>query len=160
MKKRTTEYHFAGLAALLLFGVFAACIALVLLVGADAYRRLVTRDGAVHNRSTCMQYVATRVRQAEGPDRVSVEEFGGVNALALTDSVGCVTRVYYLDGYIMELYTNVDNILSPKAGEKVIEAGGLDFSMEDGLLTITLIDSEGEQSTLRLSVRGGEEAGI
>ena len=30
MKKRTTEYHFAGLAALLLFGVFAICVALVL----------------------------------------------------------------------------------------------------------------------------------
>ena len=88
MKKRGTEYHFDGLAALLLFGVFAACVALILLVGADAYRRLVTRDETVHNRSTCMQYVATRVRQAEGPDRVSVEDFGGVNALALSDSVG------------------------------------------------------------------------
>ena len=160
MKKRTTEYHFDGLAALLLFGVFAACVALILIVGADAYRRLVTRDGAVHNRSTSMQYVATRVRQAEGPDRISVEDFGGVNALALTDSLGCITRVYYYDGPIMELYTNIDNVLSPKAGEKVIEAGGLDFSLEDGLLTITVIDLEGGQSTLRLSVRGGEEAGI
>lgn len=160
MKKRATEYHFAGLAALLLFSVFAVCIALVLLVGADAYRRLVIRDGTVYNRSTCMQYVATRVRQAEGPDRISVEEFGGVNALALTDSADCITRVYYYDGHIMELYTNVDNVLSPEAGEQVIEAGGLDFTMEDGLLTITVIDPEGKQNTLRLSVRGGEEAGI
>ena len=160
MKKRATEYHFAGLAALLLFGVFAACVALVLLVSADAYRRLVTRDGAVHNRSTCMQYVATRVRQAEGPDRISVEEFGGVNALALTDSVGHITRVYYYDGHIMELYTSADNVLSPEAGEQVIEAGGLDFSLENGLLTITVTDPQGERSTLRLSVRGGEEAGI
>lgn len=160
MKKRTTEYHFAGLAALLLFGVFAVCVALVLLFGADAYRRLVTRDGIVHNRSTCMQYVATRVRQAEGPDLISVEEFDGVNALALADSMGYITRVYYYDGYIMELYTSADNILSPKAGEQVIEAGGLDFIIEDGLLTITLIDTEGEQSILRLSVNGGEEAGI
>lgn len=160
MKKRVTEYHFAGLAALLLFGVFAVCIAIVLLVGADAYRGLVTRDGAVYNRSTCMQYVATRVRQAEGPDRISVEEFGGVNALALTDSLGYITRVYYYDGHIMELYTDADNILSPEAGEQVIEAGGLDFTMEDGLLTITVTDPEGKQSTLRLSVRGGKEAGI
>lgn len=160
MRKKVTEYHFEGLAALLVFGVFAACVAIVLLVGADAYRRLVARDGTVYNRNTCMQYVATRVRQAEGPDRISVEEFGGVNALALTDSVGYITRVYYYDGHIMELYTDIDNVLSPEAGEQVIEAGGLDFSMEDGLLTITVIDPEGKQSTLMLSVRGGEGAGI
>lgn len=160
MKRRTTEYHFDGLAALLLFGVFAACVALVLLFSADAYRRLVTRDETVHNRSTCMQYVATRVRQAESPDFVSVEEFDGVNALALTDSMGYIIRVYYYDGHIMELYTSADNVLSPEAGERIIEAGGLDFTMDDGLLTITLIDTEGEQSILRLSVNGGEEAGI
>lgn len=159
MKKKSTEYHFSGLAALLLFGVFATCVAMVLIVGADVYRRLVARDQTVYNRNTCMQYVATRVRQAEEPDWISVEEFGGVNALALSDSLGYITRIYYYDGYIMELYTKADNILSPKAGEQVIEAGGLDFTMENGLLTITVMDPEGEQSTLRLSVRGGEEAG-
>ena len=158
MKKRTTEYHFAGLAALLLFGVFAICVALVLLIGADAYRRLVARDETAHDRRTCMQYVATKVRQAEGPDRISVEDFGGVEALALADSLGCVTRVYCYDGHLMELYTDAGNILSPEAGEQVMEACGLEFSLEDGLLTVTTIDTEGEQSMLRLALRSGKEA--
>ena len=160
MKKRTTENYFAGLAALLLFGVFAVCVAIVLLVGADAYRRLVARDGAAHDRRTCMQYVATRVRQAERPDRINVEEFGGGNALALADDLGCVTRVYYYDGHIMELYTDAGNILSPEAGEQVMEACGLDFSLEDGLLTVTVTDTEGGQSTLRLSLRSKGEVPI
>lgn len=160
MKKRKTEYHFAGLAALLLFGVFAVCVTIVLLIGADAYRRLAARDETAHVRRICMQYIATRVRQAEGPDRISVEEFGGGNALALADSLGCVTRVYYYDGHIMELYTDAGNILSPEAGEQVMEACGLEFSLEDGLLTVTVTDTEGEQSTLRLSLHSGGEDGI
>ncbi|MBD5515739.1 MAG: DUF4860 domain-containing protein [Lachnospiraceae bacterium] len=159
MKKRVTEYHFASLAALLLFGVFAVCVAMVLLIGVDAYRRLVTRDETVHDRSISMQYVAMRVRQAEGPDCIRTEEFGGVNALALTDSAGCITRVYYYDGHIMELYTDADNVLSPAAGEQVMEAGGLDFSLNDGLLTVTAIDPEGEQSILRLFIHSRGEAG-
>ena len=160
MKKKSTEYHFDSLAALLLFGVFAVCVAMVLLIGADAYRRLVARDEAAHDRRTCMQYVATRVRQAERPDRISVEEFGGVEALVLADSEGCVTRVYYYDGHLMELYTNAENVLSPEAGEQVMEACGLTFSLEDGLLTVTMIDTEGEQSTLRLSLHSGEEGSV
>ena len=160
MKKRTTEYHFAGLAALLLFGVFAVCVAIVLLIGADAYRRLVARDETAHDRRTCMQYIATRVRQAERPDRISVEKFGDEEALVIADSEGCVTRVYYYDGHLMELYTDAGNILSPESGEQIMEVCGLTFSLEDGLLTVTTIDTEGEQSTLRLSLHRGEEAGI
>lgn len=159
MKKRSTNYHFDRLAALLLFSVFAVCVTAVLLVGADAYNRLVRRDAAVYDRRTCMQYVATRVRQAEEPGLVKVEAFGSGNALVIADSAGCITRVYYYDGHLMELYTDADTVLSPQAGEWVMEAGGLEFSLEDELLTVTTIDMEGEQSTLRLSLRGGEGAG-
>lgn len=159
MKKRATKYHFDSLAVLLLFSVFAICVTAVLLVGADAYSRLVRRDAAVHDRRTCMQYVATRVRQAQEPGLIKVEPFGSGNALVIADGAGCITRVYYYDGYIMELYTDADTVLSPQAGEWVMEAGGLDLLLEDGLLTVTTIDIEGAQSTLRLSLRSGEGAG-
>ena len=158
MKKRVSEYHFDGLAALLLFGVFAVCVMIVLLTGADAYRRLVRRDEAVHDRRTCIQYVTTRVRQAESPDKVQVEEYGNGNALVLTDDAGYITRVYYYDGYIMELYTDADTVLSPEAGEQVIEAKGLELSLEDGMLTMIVIDMQGEHSILRMSLHSGGEA--
>lgn len=159
MKKRATEYHFDRLAVLLLFSVFAICVTVVLLVGADAYRRLVRRDEAVYDRHTCIQYVATRVRQAEAPGLVKVETFGGTDALVIEDSAGCVTRVYYYDGHIMELYTAAGSLLEPEAGERVMDAGGLELSLEDGLLTVTTTDVEGNKSTLRLSLCDGGEAG-
>ena len=95
MKRRLTEYRFNGLIALLLFGVFAVCVLGVLLTGADAYRRLTERDKDAYNRRTYVQYMATRVRQAAGAGSVSVEDFGGEDALVLLDGKGWATRVYY-----------------------------------------------------------------
>ena len=46
MKKRNVKQHMNGLAALLLFGLFAFCVLAVLLTGAGAYRRLTARDQA------------------------------------------------------------------------------------------------------------------
>ena len=64
MKKRLVKHHLDGLIALLLFGVFAVCVLVVLLTGADAYRRLTQRDEAAYDRRVCAQYMATRLRQA------------------------------------------------------------------------------------------------
>ena len=88
MKKRPIQHQLNGLMALLLFGVFAACVLAVLLTGASAYRRLTQRDQEAYLRRTCVQYLATRVRQADSRDRVSVESFGGADALVLTETDG------------------------------------------------------------------------
>lgn len=162
MKRRSTRHQIDGLIALLLFGVFAACVLVVLLTGADAYRRLTERDRTAYDRRTCIQYVATRVRQADSIGGVDVVEFGGTQALTLDGGDGeYYTRVYYYDGYLMELYTSYDSDMEPQDGERVMLAGGLDFSLEDGLLTVTAMDAQGQVSTLLLSLRStageGEE---
>lgn len=156
MKKSPIKHHLDGLMALLVFGVFAACVLVVLLTGARAYRRLVDRDQAVYDERTCMQYVAARVRQADSLDSVSIEEFGGVTALSLGDGE-YVTRVYCYDGYLMELYTDVfSDEFGPADGERVMEAEAMALSQSGSLLTVTLTDGEGEESTLRLCLRSGK----
>ena len=99
MKKKTTGYHMDGLIALLLFGVFAACLLAVLLTGAGAYKRLNTRNEESYVRRTCIQYVTNRVHQAPKPADVKVEAFGNGNALSIADGDDFVTRVYFYDGY-------------------------------------------------------------
>lgn len=157
MRRRIVKHHLDGLIALLLFGVFAVCILAVLLTGADAYRRLTERDEAAYDRRICAQYVATRVRQADSLEGVAVEEFGGGDALVLTAEEGYATRIYYHEGYIMELYSEAEPLLGPEAGEKIMEAQGLELSLEEGMLKVTAIDTEGRRSTLLLSLRSKEE---
>ena len=137
MKQRTVKHNIDGLAALLLFGIFAACVLSVLLSGAGAYRRLTQRDLTAYDRRTGLQYIAARVRQAEG----------------------YFTWVYYYDGYIAELYSSGDDGLALADGDPVIAVQSLDFSLEDGLLTVNMEDAQGQADVLLLSLRGGEEAG-
>ena len=160
MKRQGIQHHMDTLAALLLFGVFAACVLTVLLTGADAYARITKRDGVTYDRRTCIQYVATRVRQADTAGGVSLEVFGGVKALVLKDweDEDYVTRVYYHNGYLMELYSEAGLDLSPEDGEKIMACDWMRLSLEDDLLTVDLLDPQGEVTTLRLALRSREGA--
>ena len=152
MKKRPIQHQLNGLMALLLFGVFAACVLAVLLTGANAYRRLTQRDQEAYLRRTCVQYLATRVRQADSRDRISVESFGGADALVLTETDGSyTTRIYCYDGWLMELYAAAD-------ADKVLELSSLRLTLEDGALTADTVDTAGASGTLRMTLRSGEGA--
>lgn len=157
MKKQTAQHHIDSLAALLLFGVFAACVLVVLLTGADAYRRLSDRDKESYDRRSCQQYIATQVRQADSADGVRVEEFGGVDALVLHDGL-YVTRIYCYGGSLMELYALEALPLSPEDGEKVMPLDALELSLDGSLLTVTLPGTQDGSDTLLLYLRSGEGA--
>ena len=151
------KHHLEGLGALLLFGVFAVCVLIVLLTGAKAYRGLTERDRTAYDRRTCVQYIATKVRQGDVEGGVTVEPFGDTAALCMRQ-YGFVTRVYCYDGWLMEMYTFEDAELTPQDGEKVMPLSGLSFDLEDGLLTVELQSGEGVTDTLRLALRSGEGA--
>ncbi len=156
MKRSQIKHHIDGLLALLVFGVFAACVLAVLLTGARAYRRLTDRDQAAYDERTCMQYVAARIRQADSLEGVAIEEFGDVTALVLGDGGDYVTRVYCCDGYLMELYSDALSEFTPADGERVMEAEEMDLSLSERLLTVTVTGKEGASSTLQLCLRSGE----
>lgn len=153
MKIKTVKHHIDGLIALLLFGVFAACVLAVLLTGANAYRRLTDRDQAAYAHRTGTQYIATRVRQADRAGGILVEDFGGADALILGADEDYATWVYCYDGWLMELYCLRDEPLKPEDGQQLVEAQGLELDLEDGLLTVSLTGADGQADTLRLALR-------
>ena len=155
MKREKIQHHMDGLLLLLLFGVFSVCILAVLLTGADAYRRLTGRDQAAFDRRTTLQYIATRVRQGDMEGAVTVEPFGEGDALVMAKD-GYVTRVYWHDGWLMEMYAGEDVQLAPEDGEKIMELDGLAMSMDGGLLTVEVDGGDAGTDTLRLSLRSGE----
>lgn len=156
MRRKPLQHHIDSLAALLLFGVFAACVLMVLLTGADAYRRLTLRDQAAYDRRTCTQYIAARVRQADYAGGIAVEDFGGCEALVLEADADYRTWLYCLDGWLMELYCFAEEPLAPEDGERLIEAEGMQLSLENGLLTVDVTAGDGTEDTLLLSLRSGE----
>lgn len=156
MRFKSTKHHIDGLIALLLFGVFAACILSVLLTGSEAYRRLTERDRSSFATRTCLEYVATKVRQAGSAESISVDSFDGTNALLITEDIGgrsYVTRVYCYDGWLREIFAAASTEYSASDGEKIIRADSLDFSLDGGLLTATLSDSDSGADSITLSLR-------
>ena len=149
MKDKNTKT--TDILALLVFAVFALCLLLVLLTGAKVYRSLTERAEASFESRTAVRYVTMRVRQAEA---VAVEDFDGCMALVLPERIDgerYVTRVYCHDGYIRELFCGENAALTKDAGEKIIPAVGLEFSLSGQLLTVRL---DGQTLYLDLTGKG------
>lgn len=157
MNKTRGKQSMTNLAALLLLGVFSACILLVLIQGAGIYRRLTERNGAAFDQRTCLQYLATKVRQASDPAAVSVSDFGDGDCLVITEEIDGElfwTRVYCYDGWMMELFTIAEESFEPVDGEKILKIQELELIREGNLLRIRMRIPSGEQETLTLSLRG------
>ncbi len=150
--------HAEGLAALVLFGIFAVCVLAVLLTGAGAYQRLTERDRGAWERQTREQYIAARVRQADRAGGVTAGGFAGMPALRLGEESGYVTWVYCHEGWLMELYTSGEAELAPEDGTRLLEAAALRVRLADGLLEIGITGPEGGEDRLYLALRGGEGA--
>lgn len=161
MKRERGQGNISGLAALMVFGVFALCILLVLLTGADRYQRLNLRDQSAYSHRTAVQYVATRVRQADKAGALSVGQLGGADALFIAeeyDGVSYVTCVYCYEGTLRELFTFADEPLAPEDGEILLPLQGLELELDGQLLTARLTDETGEMQHLNLFLRSGEGA--
>ena len=159
MKQERGQRNMAGLVALLVFGVFAVCVMLVLLTGADAYRGLTRRDQSAYSHRTAAQYLTTRVRQADRAGRIAVGQFGGEDALLLEeeiDGVRFVTRVYYHDGAIRELFSFADETFEPRDGEEILPAQGLELELNGRMLTVSVVGADGAEQELYLHLRSGE----
>lgn len=160
MKQRSGKRSISGLTALVLLAVFAAGVLSVLLTGASVYERLVRSSAVTGNSRTCTQYLAAKVRQAEAPDCISLSEFGQGDALLICEDIEGAqfqTRIYCLDGWLMELFTAADAGLAPEDGEKILPAHSLVADLEEGLLRLDVTDDAGASHTLLLALRGEQE---
>ena len=132
-KRRQRGIH--ALPALVLVGVFAACILSVLLTGAGVYRDLTQRGRDAAAQRTAGQYLATKVHQWDTAGAVEVGTFGGTSALMLHEEIdgeSYVTRIYYWDGYIRELFTLADGAFSPEDGEEELIELDVSLIHEEG----------------------------
>lgn len=160
MRKATDKKYIGSLVTMLVFGIFAACVVMVLLTGAGIYRRIAGRDAEASSERIISGYISTRVRGAESPQSVSVERIGGRDVLCIGETVNGREYVVYVylgsDGVIRELYTAADAKFYEDSGEKLIEAEQLSFTLENGTLRTDFRVPGAETETLVLRLRGAE----
>ena len=144
--------NITALLGLLVLGLFALCVAAVLLTGGKTYQTLTRRAELSHSRRTGVRYLTTRFHQAP---EVSVEDFCGLQALTIREEIGgktYITRVYCHEGAIRELYSGVNAPVQPEDGERILDAEALAFSQEDGLLTVCIIHPDGTAQQILLAL--------
>lgn len=155
MKQKNDFHSFSTLASLGILAVFALLILSVLLGGAGAYKRLTEQGKRQFDSRTCIQYIATKIRQA--PEGVLVDTFGQSDALLIPQTYGedrYVTRVYCYDGWLMELFTSRSGEFSPEDGERLLPAQKISLQQEGTMLTIRI--TEEAENALLLDLRTGE----
>ena len=122
---------------LMIFCVFAVSVFLVIILGGSTYRNM--NDISQHGQSEriVLSYIRTKMRNI---DDVSVGSFDGNSKLELIEVFGTrtfVTAIYLYDGWVRELFRDVDNAFDPTHGVPIIQVEWLDFEqMDNGLIFV------------------------
>lgn len=147
--------NLTGVFVLLIFAVFMASVLLVLLSGVDTVQKLTQRDQRTYHRRTAVQYISTRIRQADEIGAVSTEK----DTLILTenlDGVSYETRIYCCNGYLREMFCEAGAALAPDFGEEVLPMDHFQITQENNLIRAELHLPDGSKEILILLLRSKE----
>ena len=141
---------------MILFLVFVLSALFSVLIGGKVYENIRGRMEESYTGSVALNYVANKVRQGDMNGAVSVREINQVPVLELRQEIAdrsYVTQIYYYNGYIRELFTDTESGLGLADGLEIIACEGLEFEMENQLLTVETLGENG--GSLMLYVRSG-----
>lgn len=147
------------LVSLALFALFTVCVLMVLMLGVNTYRGVVSSVEETYQSRTCLQYIATKVGHYSGENAVTVTQFGDGDALALKgyfDGEEYVTYLYAHEGMLMELFCATDVILTPADGFSVLEIDELSVEAVASNLLEIACTNQGQSATVLVSVHNGE----
>ena len=152
MNKQTYQQHMIDILFVLsLFCVFAVSSALLILFGADIYKKTVQQMENNYSTRTSIAYITEKIRQSDIEHAIKIISQDDTQILMLTNIINNVpyaTSLYEYDGYLYELFARTDLKLPLDAGQPIMELHSLSFSqIEPNILEITLsIDNESIQT--------------
>ena len=162
MMKKKTLMSASGIAVFLLGAVFLFLSVGLVLLGGSVYRRVVAHSQENDQMRTTLSYVANQVRRKDMAGNVQVGKFHGQDALLLTqnfEDIECVTYLYCWEGSLRELFIEKGYELGPEAGLPLITLENIFFTVEEGLIGVEALFTNGSQGRLILAPRGGVTGG-
>ena len=151
-----------GVFVFALLAMFAVLSLFVVIVGARAYKGINASADAAYASRTGMSYLVGKVRGADEAGMISVLTQNGSAVLVLGGLYGGerYNTYIYCDGKsVLEYFANANQAFSPSFGEAILPAKTLSFSLEGNLLSIHLVDAQGEAHDASLYLAAGGEAG-
>lgn len=140
---------------ILLFCMFAFFALAVLLAGAKAYRTFAARIDDNFAVRTAAGYLTNKLHQNDAENSVSITEFGGVPAIALTQPglEDYHTLIYCSGGALREIFAHVEFEMDPDSGMEIVESQGLEFEQRPGGVWVRVLDGAGDATEFFVAVR-------
>jgi hypothetical protein len=139
-----------------LFCLFAVSSVILILFGADVYKKTVSSMDTNYAERTSIAYITEKIRRGDIYNSIYIDESEGYERLMMSqdiDGVTYATALYEYDGYLYELFSRTDISLLPDSGEQVIAVSDLDFEFEgDSLLSVSFADEYGKPHKLYISL--------
>jgi len=154
--RKMVNHSMQGVFVFVLLGVFAVMSTLMVLLGAQMYRNTVDRATDNNKGRVLGAYVRSMIRAEDADQAVSVERLEGVTTLALHEQIEgeeYVTWLYSYDGQLYEQFTGSDRDFNPASGTAICPAAAFRPSLSGNLLTVDMVDGEGEICTVQVALR-------
>ena len=156
MKNKNESHHMVDvLFVLTLFCVFALCSVLLIVVGAKVYQNTINSMDSHFTSSTALSYISEKIRQNDQLSGITIENFGGGDAIVLSTEYNgeeYCTYIYSYAGQLKELFSKKNIHLSPEAGQNILAISNFTITeQEPGLYEITLTDEKHLSKTIWIS---------
>ena len=145
-----------------LLAAFALLSLIVVVVGAKSYRMINATAEQAYVSRTGMSYLVGKVRGADEAGQIEVRDEAGMSVLTLGQTIdGEAYHTYiYCDGTaVLEYFARAELPFSPDYGEKIFDAGSLSFTLEGGLLQISIVDAGGKTHDGAVYLHAEQEGG-
>lgn len=138
-----------------LFCLFAISALMLVIIGANVYKKTITDMDTNYVSRTSFSYVSEKLRQHDVYDGIHIDSYGDSDAILLTEIINKIsytTYLYLYNGYLMELFTRSDQQLSPNSGQRIIKMDAFHINkINDSLYEFYLESSDNEKTTLVVS---------
>ena len=150
---------------LTLFLLLSALSISVIIAGSTVYEKISDNMDNNYDRRVTFSYLATKIRQNDSAGSIYIEEKDGTNMIAIKEvdpfwDNAYVTYIYYYDGYIRELFFELENDGSTVGfeldwGDEIIKAEGFNFSFSDNedQIVMNLTDKDGNDQSTKVFLR-------
>ena len=154
--KNNAQHSMQGVFVFVLLGLFAVMSTLMVLLGAQMYRGTVDHTAENNAARVLSAYVRSMVRSGDEAGKVSVENYDGIQAVALRQDyygVEYVTWLYLYEGNVCELFGREEYGFDPMVGDPITPVTSFEPTLADGLLTVAIVDETGEARTVQVALR-------
>lgn len=140
-----------------LFLVFVIITLLILMLGANTYKNISANIDMRYNETTCMSYIANKVRNYDENGAIYISKINNIPALTLEQTIDDETYLTYLyayEGKLMELSRTADDTeFLAGDGTEIVELSQLDMQfVTSNLLYINAVYSDNSDNELWLYI--------